>query len=82
MELDHGVGLILEKLRELGIAENTFAFWSSDNGAATYAHEDGGSNGPFLCGKQTTFEGGFRQPAIAWHPNHIKPGQVKQTLCK
>ena len=41
MELDHGVGLILNKLKELGIADNTFAFFSSDNGAATYAHEDG-----------------------------------------
>ena len=36
----------------------------------------GGSNGPLLCGKQTTFEGGFRQPAIAWWPGKIKPGQV------
>ena len=36
----------------------------------------GGSNGPFLCGKQTTFEGGMRQPALAWWPGHIKPNQV------
>ncbi|MEQ2216341.1 hypothetical protein XENOCAPTIV_014561, partial [Xenoophorus captivus] len=33
-----------------------------------------GSNGPFLCGKQTTFEGGMREPAIAWWPGHIKDG--------
>lgn len=36
----------------------------------------GGSNGPFLCGKQTTFEGGMREPAIAWWPGHIAAGQV------
>ena len=36
----------------------------------------GGSNAPFLCGKQTTFEGGMREPAIAWWPGVIKPGQV------
>jgi len=36
----------------------------------------GGSNGPFLCGKQTTFEGGMREPAIAWWPGMIEPGQV------
>lgn len=36
----------------------------------------GGSNGPFLCGKETTFEGGMREPAIAWWPGHIQPGQV------
>ncbi len=37
----------------------------------------GGSNGPFLCGKETTFEGGMREPAIAWWPQQIKPGQVR-----
>lgn len=41
MELDYGVGQILGKLKQLGIEENTFAFFSSDNGAATYAHEEG-----------------------------------------
>lgn len=38
----------------------------------------GGSNGPFLCGKQTTFEGGMREPAIVWWPGHIAAGQVSQ----
>ena len=36
----------------------------------------GGSNGPFLCGKETTFEGGMREPSIAWWPGKIKAGQV------
>lgn len=37
----------------------------------------GGSNGPLLCGKETTFEGGMREPAIAWWPSKIKnPGSV------
>lgn len=35
-----------------------------------------GSNGPFLCGKQTTFEGGMREPAIAWWPGVIPAGEV------
>lgn len=39
----------------------------------------GGSNGPFLCGKQTTFEGGVREPAIAWWPGRIPAGQVSQS---
>ena len=39
----------------------------------------GGSNGPFLCGKETTFEGGMREPTIAWWPGTIKPGQVCQS---
>ncbi|ESN92640.1 hypothetical protein HELRODRAFT_95956 [Helobdella robusta] len=83
MELDYGVGRILEALRKLRIENDTFVLFSSDNGAATYAFDEGfcyyyyycywGSNGPFLCGKQTTFEGGMREPAIAWWPGKIKP---------
>lgn len=75
-ELDHGVGLILDTVRRLGVADNTLAVFTSDNGAATYAKTEGGSNGPFLCGKQTTFEGGVREPTIAWWPGHIATGQV------
>jgi len=79
-ELDSGVGQILSTLRSLGIENDTLVFFSSDNGAATYAKTRGGSNGPFLCGKQTTFEGGSREPTIAWWPGQIRPGQVsKQT---
>ncbi len=40
-ELDYGVGKILEKVEELGLAENTLAIFSADNGAATYAKEQG-----------------------------------------
>ena len=36
----------------------------------------GGSNGVLLCGKETTFEGGMREPTIAWWPGTIQPGQV------
>lgn len=80
MELDAGVGEILNKLRELKIDHETFVFFSSDNGAATYAFTEGGSNGPFLCGKQTTFEGGMREPAIAWWPGKIEPGKVSEQM--
>ena len=41
MELDAGVGEILSKLRELNIDRDTFVFFSSDNGAATYAFTEG-----------------------------------------
>uniref|UniRef100_H0WCY2 N-acetylgalactosamine-6-sulfatase n=1 Tax=Cavia porcellus TaxID=10141 RepID=H0WCY2_CAVPO len=75
-EIDDSVGKILSLLRTLSIAENSFVFFTSDNGAALIsAPSQGGSNGPFLCGKQTTFEGGMREPAIAWWPKHIPAGQ-------
>ncbi|KAJ7374779.1 hypothetical protein OS493_005129 [Desmophyllum pertusum] len=79
-ELDDSVGRILQKLKDLGISNNTFVFFSSDNGAALYSKVRGGSNGPFLCGKETTFEGGMREPSIAWWPGKIKPGQVSHQL--
>jgi len=41
MELDAGVGEIVSKLRQLKIDHNTFVFFSSDNGAATYAFTEG-----------------------------------------
>nr|XP_058972971.1 N-acetylgalactosamine-6-sulfatase-like [Pocillopora verrucosa] len=79
-ELDDSVGRILRKLEDLGISKNTFVFFSSDNGAAMYSKDRGGSNGPFLCGKETTFEGGMREPSIAWWPGKIKAGQVSHQL--
>ena len=45
-----------------------------------YNTRKAGSNGPFLCGKQTTFEGGFRTPAIFWWPEHIRPGSVSHQV--
>lgn len=79
-ELDYGVGVILKQLKSLGVDKDTLVIFSSDNGAATYAKERGGSNGPFLCGKETTFEGGMREPTIAWWPGTITAGQVSHQL--
>ncbi|XP_029641081.1 N-acetylgalactosamine-6-sulfatase-like [Octopus sinensis] len=79
-ELDYGVGRILKTLSKFNLAKDTFVFFSSDNGAATYAKSHGGSNGPFLCGKQTTFEGGMREPAVAWWPGKIPAGVVSHQL--
>ncbi|XP_055520891.1 N-acetylgalactosamine-6-sulfatase [Leucoraja erinacea] len=80
-EMDESVGTILRELQKQGIANNTLVFFTSDNGAAlNSAPKQGGSNGPFLCGKETTFEGGMREPAIAWWPGHIPAGQVSEQL--
>ncbi|XP_020508512.2 N-acetylgalactosamine-6-sulfatase [Labrus bergylta] len=81
MELDDSVGQILSQLKSLGVDDNTFVFFTSDNGAAVMSGpNESGSNGPFLCGKETTFEGGMREPAIAWWPGHIKEGTVSFQL--
>ncbi|KAE8297193.1 N-acetylgalactosamine-6-sulfatase [Larimichthys crocea] len=81
MELDYSIGQILAWLKLLSIDQNTLVFFTSDNGAAlTSGPYESGSNGPFLCGKETTFEGGMREPAIAWWPGRIKEGTVNFQL--
>lgn len=68
-EVDKGVGQIMETLQRLGIAENTFVFFFSDNGGTNHAN-----NGPLRGTKGTPWEGGHRVPGIAWWPNKIKAG--------
>ena len=75
MEHDHNVGILLDKLDELGISENTIVIYSTDNGAEVVTWPDGGTI-PFRGEKGTTWEGGFRVPALARWPGHIKPGTV------
>lgn len=81
MELDFSIGKILSLLVNLGIDNNTFVFFTSDNGAAVMSGpQESGSNAPFLCGKETTFEGGMREPAIAWWPGQIPAGTISYQL--
>ena len=75
MELDDNSGHIIQAVRDAGIAENTLVVWTTDNGAWVDAWPDAGYT-PFRGMKGTSFEGGFRVPAIAWWPGHIKAGTV------
>ena len=75
VEHDSHVGQILDKLDELGIADNTIVMYSTDNGAECLSWPDGGST-PFRGEKDTNWEGGWRVPcAIRW-PGVIKPGSI------
>jgi len=80
--LDTQVGQILDKLAELGIADHTIVFFTSDNGP----HREGGadpeffaSSGPLRGIKRAMYEGGIRVPMIVRYPGHITPGRVDQT---
>ena len=73
--MDDGLGAIVAKLRELGLAERTLVFFFSDNGACPR-----GSNKPLRGFKGQVWEGGHREPAIAWWPGTIKPGTVTDQL--
>ena len=65
VELDHRVGQVVDKVRELGIAENTLIIWTTDNGAWQDVYPDCGYT-PYRRTKGTDYEGGSRVPAIAW----------------
>ena len=56
---------------------DTLVIFTSDNGAALVDRGQGGSNGPLMCGKQTTFEGGMRTPTVAWWAGRVH-GKVSQ----
>ena len=75
MELDYVVGKLLDKLDELGIADNTIVVFSTDNGAEIMSWPDGGTS-PFKGEKGTTWEGGFRVPHLVRWPGKIEPGTV------
>ena len=75
VEHDAMVGQLLDKLKELGLDENTIVMYSTDNGAEMASWPDGGTT-PFRGEKNTNWEGGYRVPcAIRW-PGVIKPGTV------
>jgi arylsulfatase len=75
MELDDGVGVLLDKLDKLGIADNTIVIFSTDNGAEKFTWPDGGTV-PFRGEKGTTWEGGFRVPMMVRWPGIVQPGTV------
>ena len=79
VEHDGHVGQILDKLKELGLDDNTIVMYSTDNGAELCTWPDGGST-PFRGEKNENWEGGYRVPcAIRW-PGVIKPGTVSNEL--
>ena len=72
--MDEGVGQIVQKVEQLGLAEDTLIFFFSDNGPA------GGSAGPLRGRKGSNWEGGHRVPAIACWPGSIRAGSVSDQL--
>ncbi|WP_082935998.1 arylsulfatase [Tamlana sp. s12] len=73
MEMDYNVGRIMNKIKELGIEENTLVIYTVDNGAWQDVYPDAGYT-PFRGSKGTDREGGSLVPALAWWPGQIKAG--------
>ncbi|MEX2285499.1 MAG: sulfatase [Planctomycetaceae bacterium] len=79
-EIDWSVGQVLAKLRALKMAGDTLVFFTSDNGPWLTFDEHGGSAGLLREGKGSTWEGGMREPAIAWWPGNVPAGAVTKEL--
>jgi arylsulfatase len=75
VEHDLHIGLFLDLLDELKIADNTLVFYGTDNGVHMNTWPDGGMT-PFRSEKNTNWEGAMRVPAFVRWPGHIKAGSV------
>ncbi len=76
---DKNVGQVLNKLDELGIADNTFVMYGTDNGPHINTWPDGGMT-PFRNEKNSNWEGAYRVPAMVRWPGKIKAGTVSNEV--
>ena len=72
--MDHEIGRVLDRIKELGIEKNTLIVFSSDNGGSIH---QGATNHPWRGGKQDHWEGGIRVPTCA-----VWPGKIPVVQCK
>lgn len=79
MELDAQVGLLLKKLDDLGVADDTIVAFTADNGPMVAWFPDAGTT-PFRSEKATTWEGGVRVPMLIRWPARIKAGKVSNGI--
>lgn len=98
--VDNSVGRVMNKLEELGLAENTLVLFFSDNGGLVsrfdripllaeskqYIYEGdtllyvASSNAPLRAEKGTLFEGGIREPMLAWWPGRLAAGSINHEI--
>lgn len=79
-EVDWSTAQVLDTIRDLKLSENTLVIFTSDNGPWLTQGKNGGTAGPLRGGKGGTYEGGMREPTIAWWPGHIAPGTTSDAV--
>ena len=79
MDHDKNVGTVLDKIDQLGIADNTIVMYSTDNGPHMNSWPDAGMT-PFRGEKNSNWEGAYRVPAMVRWPGRIKPNTVSNDI--
>jgi arylsulfatase A-like enzyme len=75
-QLDDDIGLVMKKLEDMGVGDDTIVIFTTDNGTEVFTWPDGGQT-PFAQSKGTVFEGGFRVPAMIRWPGVVPAGKVE-----
>ncbi len=79
-EIDWSVGEILKTLKTQGLDDNTLVLFTSDNGPWLSYGNHAGSAAPLREGKGTAWEGGQREPTIAYWPGRIPAGTTSDVV--
>jgi arylsulfatase len=75
VQFDDIIGSVMQKLEDMGVADNTIIVVTTDNGTEGFTWPDGGTT-PFAGWKGEVGDGGFRVPCIVRWPGKVKPNQV------
>ena len=78
-QLDDDIGIVMAKLKSMGIDDNTIVVFTTDNGTELFTWPDGGQT-PFAQAKGTIMEGGFRAPAMVRWPGNVPAGKVENGI--
>jgi len=78
-QLDNDIGIVLQKLKDIGEEDNTIIVFTTDNGTELFTWPDGGTT-PFAQCKGTIMEGGFRVPCILRWPGKVPAGSIQNGI--
>ncbi len=78
-QMDDDIGIVMQKLKDIGVDDNTIVLFTTDNGTELFTWPDGGMT-PFAQSKGTVLEGGFRVPAILRWPGHVPADSVQNGI--